>query len=295
MRWWLTFRFGTVRCSFYFDFRIIRCPYDESDDDSEPYRERMTRARAARFGVFASDPANRRRERVCRGTGESGERRSIANHLVSQTYDPSLLARRAVAFQLAARAGAAVRAAAFQPTMRAGVAVRAAVFPLAMRTRFAVRALAFQLAMRAGLQSAQLYFTFPCGQGWQSAHMRFRLPCGQELQAAQSLFSLPCGHRFRFPIVRGRAPRPTSARTRLCAAAREPRGVVAFFEEDTPTSTLRVRPAQPFFRATRRSALSPTAAHNEPARGEARDVAAERAPTRRELGFIRPRWRSRRA
>ena len=148
MRWWLTFRFGTVRCSFYFDFRIIRCPYDESDDDSEPYRERMTRARAARFGVFASDPANRRRERVCRGTGESGERRSIANHLVSQTYDPSLLARRAVAFQLAARAGAAVRAAAFQPTMRAGVAVRAAVFPLAMRTRFAVRALAFQLAMR---------------------------------------------------------------------------------------------------------------------------------------------------
>ena len=295
MRWWLTFRFGTVRCSFYFDFRIIRCPYDESDDDSEPYRERMTRARAARFGVFASDPANRRRERVCRGTGESGERRSIANHLVSQTYDPSLLARRAVAFQLAARAGAAVRAAAFQPTMRAGVAVRAPVFPLAMRTRFAVRALAFQLAMRAGLQSAQLYFTFPCGQGWQSAHMRFRLPCGQELQAAQSLFSLPCGHRFRFPIVRGRAPRPTSARTRLCAAAREPRGVVAFFEEDTPTSTLRVRPAQPFFRATRRSALSPTAAHNEPARGEARDVAAERAPTRRELGFIRPRWRSRRA
>ena len=149
MRWWLTFRFGTVRCSFYFDFRIIRCPYDESDDDSEPYRERMTRARAARFGVFASDPANRRRERVCRGTGESGERRSIANHLVSQTYDPSLLARRAVAFQLAARAGAAVRAAAFQPTMRAGVAVRAAVFPLAMRTRFAVHAAVFPLPMRA--------------------------------------------------------------------------------------------------------------------------------------------------
>ena len=194
MRWWLTFRFGTVRCSFYFDFRIIRCPYDESDDDSEPYRERMTRARAARFGVFASDPANRRRERVCRGTGESGERRSIANHLVSQTYDPSLLARRAVAFQLAARAGAAVRAAAFQPTMRAGVAVRAAVFPLAMRTRFAVRALAFQLAMRAGLQSAQSYFSLPCGQGLQSAHLLFTLPCGHGLQSAQLYFSLPCGH-----------------------------------------------------------------------------------------------------
>ena len=237
MRWWLTFRFGTVRCSFYFDFRIIRCPYDESDDDSEPYRERMTRARAARFGVFASDPANRRRERVCRGTGESGERRSIANHLVSQTYDPSLLARRAVAFQLAARAGAAVRAAAFQPTMRAGVAVRAAVFPLAMRTQFAVRALAFQLAMRAGLQSAQLYFslpcghglqsaqllfTLPCGQPLQSAHLRFSLPCGQGLQSAHLSFRLPCEHRLYAPIAHQRCllrcdpgknphPMPTSA------------------------------------------------------------------------------------
>ena len=165
MRWWLTFRFGTVRCSFYFDFRIIRCPYDESDDDSEPYRERMTRARAARFGVFASDPANRRRERVCRGTGESGERRSIANHLVSQTYDPSLLARRAVAFQLAARAGAAVRAAAFQPTMRAGVAVRAPAFQLAMRTGVAVRAVAFQPTMRAGVAVRAVVFHLPMRAG----------------------------------------------------------------------------------------------------------------------------------
>ena len=104
--------------------------------------------------------------------------------------------------------------------------------------------LSFLFPCGQGLQSAQLYFTFPCGQGWQSAHMRFRLPCGQELQAAQSLFSLPCGHRFRFPIVRGRAPRPTSARARLaCAHAKSAQSlpstkVVAFRRAPEKTSPL---------------------------------------------------------
>jgi hypothetical protein len=53
------------------------------------------------------------------------------------------------------------------------------------------------------LQSAQLLFTLPCGQGLHRAHQRF---------------TLPCEHRF-FPIVCGRAPRQTFARTRLRARA----------------------------------------------------------------------------
>ena len=56
------------------------------------------------------------------------------------------------------------------------------------------------------------------------------MPCGQGLQSAHKPFTLPCRHRFRSPIARGRAPRPTSARARLRLCAREERAVASLDE-----------------------------------------------------------------
>jgi len=88
------------------------------------------------------------------------------------------LARRAVLFPLAVRAGVALRAGAFHPAVGAALALRAAAFHLAVGAALALQAVAFQLAVGAALALHAAAFHLPVGAALALRAVAFQLTVG---------------------------------------------------------------------------------------------------------------------
>ena len=118
-------------------------------------------------------------------------------------------ALRAVAFQLAVRAGVARRAVAFQLAVRAGVARRAVDFQLAVGAGDALRTVRFQLAVGAGVAVRAAVFPLAVGAGVALCTLAFQLAV-KAWVALRRCFSACRGGRrctpCSLPCGRGRTP-----------------------------------------------------------------------------------------
>jgi hypothetical protein len=118
-------------------------------------------------------------------------------------------ALRAVAFQLAVRAGVALRAVAFQLAVRAGVARCAVDFQLAVGAGDALRTVRFQLAVGVGVAVRAAVFPLAVGAGVALCTLAFQLAV-KAWVALRRCFSACCGGRrctpCSLPCGRGRTP-----------------------------------------------------------------------------------------